>query len=62
MSGFYFTARTLTKHGYAFAKVNVWGIKTTICPEPFMAIDLKPGEEVKWSITYTFSHETPQKK
>ncbi len=45
------------QHSYPFAKFNVWGIKTTICPEPYMAIDLKPGEEMKWSITYTFAHE-----
>jgi hypothetical protein len=48
-------------HSYAFAKFNVWGIKTTICPEPYMAIDLKPGDEVKWSITYTFTHDPPKK-
>ena len=50
------------EHSYAFAKFNVWGIKTTICPEPYMAIDLKPGEEMKWSITYTFTHDPPKKK
>jgi hypothetical protein len=50
------------EHSYPFAKFNVWGIKTTICPEPYMAIDLKPGEEVKWGIIYTFSHDPPKKK
>lgn len=48
-------------HSYPFAKLNVWGIVTTICPEPYMAIDLKPGEETKWSIAYTFTHEGPKK-
>jgi len=46
---------------YTLAKFNVWGIKTTICPEPYMAINLKPGEEMTWSITYTFTHESPKK-
>ncbi len=49
------------QHSYPFAKFNVWGIKTTICPEPFLAIDLKPGEEMSWSVAYTFAHE-PKKK
>jgi len=54
--------RIEVEHSYSFAKFYVWGIKTTICPEPYMAIDLKPGEETKWSITYTFSHDPPPKK
>ncbi|MBN9120886.1 MAG: aldose 1-epimerase [Planctomycetes bacterium] len=49
------------EHSYPFAKFNVWGIRTTICPEPYMAIDLKPGEEMKWSIVYTFTHAPPKK-
>lgn len=49
------------QHSYPFAKFNVWGIRSTLCPEPYMAIDLKPGEETKWSITYTFTHEPPKK-
>jgi hypothetical protein len=48
-------------HSYPFAKFNVWGIKTTICPEPFLAIDLKPGESKEWSITYYLSHNPPKK-
>ena len=47
---------------YPFAKFNVWGIKTTICPEPFMPIEnLKPGER-KWVIVYRFTHDPPKKK
>ncbi len=49
------------EHSYAFAKCNVWGIKTAICPEPYLAIDLKPGEEMTWGIRYTFAHD-PKKK
>jgi hypothetical protein len=47
---------------YPFAKVNVWGVKTTICPEPFLAIEgLQPGAEKSWSIVYSFSHDPPKK-
>jgi len=49
--------RIAVEHTYSFAKFNVWGIKTTICPEPYMAIDLKPGDEKDWAITYKFTHE-----
>jgi hypothetical protein len=49
--------RVKVEYDYPLAKFNVWGIKTTICPEPYMAIDLKPGEEAKWTITYAFAHE-----
>ncbi|MFM8270955.1 MAG: hypothetical protein ACKODX_01260 [Gemmata sp.] len=45
------------EHSYPFARLNVWGINTTICPEPFLAINLKPGEETEWGIAYTFTRE-----
>lgn len=64
----YFTMRhapsgvkILVGANYPLAKLNVWGIKTTICPEPFMAIDLKPGEEMKWVIVYEFECAPPKK-
>ncbi|MCU0706617.1 MAG: hypothetical protein MUF18_21895 [Fimbriiglobus sp.] len=34
---------------------NVWGVGTTICPEPFIQLDLEPGKKAVWSWTYTFS-------
>jgi hypothetical protein len=45
----------------SLAKFNLWGVSTTICPEPYRAIDLKPGEKAAWTITYRFSHEPPKK-
>jgi hypothetical protein len=48
-------------HTYQFSKLNVWGINTTICPEPFQAIGLMPGQVLTWSIGYSFIHE-PGKK
>jgi galactose mutarotase-like enzyme len=53
--------RIEVRHTYPFAKFNVWGIKTTICPEPHMAIDLKPGESLLWGIGYDFNHDPPKK-
>jgi hypothetical protein len=54
--------RVKVEHSYPFAKFNVWGIKTTICPEPFMAIEnLKRGEFRQWVIKYTFTHDPPKK-
>jgi hypothetical protein len=47
---------------YPLAKLNVWGVKTTICPEPFMLIEnLKPGEERAWLISYEFKQHPPKK-
>lgn len=37
------------------SKVAFWGVKTTLCPEPFIAITLEPGEEMNWSWTYEFA-------
>lgn len=54
--------RLAVTHGYDFSKVNVWGVKTCICPEPFLQItDLKPGETKEWAITYEFT-TAPAKK
>jgi hypothetical protein len=54
--------RVKVEHSYPLAKLNVWGMQTTICPEPFLSIDLKPGETKEWTITYTFTHEPPPRK
>jgi hypothetical protein len=37
-----------------FSKVALWGIKTTFCPEPFIAIKLAPGETMTWNWKYEF--------
>lgn len=44
-----------------FTKLNIWGVKTTICPEPFTRIELKPGEHKVWRVAYTFEHNVPKK-
>lgn len=35
------------------AHVNFWTVKRTVCPEPFVSVDLEPNEQKEWSITYT---------
>jgi hypothetical protein len=40
---------------------NVFAVKLAICPEPFIKIKVEPGEEMKWSSSYTFFAE-PAKK
>jgi len=34
------------------AHFNFWTVKTTICPEPFVELNLAPGEEKEWRIDY----------
>lgn len=36
-------------------KFNVWGIGSTLCPEPFVQLDVEPGKKAVWSWTYEFS-------
>jgi hypothetical protein len=36
------------------ARLQVWGNGRTICPEPFVALDLAPGETAAWTIRYDF--------
>jgi len=36
-------------------KYNVWGIGSTLCPEPYLQLDIEPGKKVVWSWTYEFS-------
>jgi hypothetical protein len=37
------------------ARVSVWCDYYTLCPEMFVAIDLKPGETTSWQRTWGFS-------
>jgi hypothetical protein len=50
-----------TAQSYPYSKLNVWGINTTICPEPFHQITLKPGEDHQWVVTYDFVLDPPKK-
>lgn len=36
-----------------------WGIRTTLCPEPYIDIDIHPGESQSWTTTYRFFSTSP---
>lgn len=37
--------------------LRVWGIKETICPEPFLLFDIEPGKAAVWGWLYEFKKE-----
>jgi hypothetical protein len=41
------------------SSIRIWGIGSTICPEPFITIsDLAPGKTHTWTTTYVL-RKTP---
>ena len=36
------------------SRFNVWGMKTTLCPEPFVQLEIAPGKKASWSWKYEF--------
>ncbi len=36
------------------SKMAFWSIRSTVCPEAYIDLSAKPGQEVKWKITYEF--------
>ncbi len=39
---------------HPLAKLVFWSIRTTVCPEAYIDLDIAPGAETKWNITYDF--------
>jgi len=39
------------------SRFNVWGMKTTLCPEPFHQLDIEPGKKATWTWKYDFKAE-----
>ncbi len=37
------------------SRYNVWGIGSTLCPEPFVQLDIAPGKKVAWEWKYEFA-------
>ena len=35
-------------------KVLFWSIRTTVCPEPYISMQVEPGKTSEWKITYDF--------
>ena len=36
------------------ARVYLWSVKTTLCPEVYVNLQIQPGQESKWNATYRF--------
>ena len=36
------------------AKLLLWSPRTTICPEAYIDLDVQPGKDTSWRITYEF--------
>ena len=36
------------------SKLQFWSPRTTLCPEPFIALSVKPGQADRWSLRYEF--------
>lgn len=43
-----------TRADQPLARINMWSIATTFSWEPYIAINLKPGEEKRWTYTYDY--------
>jgi hypothetical protein len=35
-------------------KLVFWSIRKTLCPEPYVALRVEPGQQERWSLRYTF--------
>jgi hypothetical protein len=36
------------------SRLVFWSAPKTICPEPYIQLNIKPGETVQWTISYEF--------
>ncbi|HRI78710.1 MAG TPA: hypothetical protein PLR06_04165 [Cyclobacteriaceae bacterium] len=43
------------------AKLAFWSAAKTVCPEPYIKLEVKPGNTVSWNITYQFYVTNPVK-
>jgi hypothetical protein len=44
------------------SKLYLWSIRTTICPEAYIALKIAPGESAKWQTKYRFYTFKPGEK
>ena len=35
-------------------RIFFWSVRTTVCPEAYVALKIEPGQEVSWRLTYDF--------
>lgn len=36
------------------SRLNLWSIRTTVCPEAFIHLHVEPGKDARWKIRYVF--------
>jgi len=36
------------------AKLVFWSVRSTLCPEPYVDLQVEPGREIRWRLTYEF--------
>ncbi len=36
------------------SKLNFWSIRTTVCPEAYIDLEVEPGDYITWNINYEF--------
>jgi hypothetical protein len=51
------SVRVLCAWDYETQKINVWGVKTTLCPEPFGQLVVEPQQQKLWSVLYRFERD-----
>lgn len=39
---------------HPLVRLNLWSIRTTVCPEAYIHLHVEPGHEVRWKIRYVF--------
>lgn len=45
------------KGDHPLKQFNVWGMKTTLCPEPFIELKVEPGKAASWKWEYAFKKD-----
>jgi hypothetical protein len=50
--------RVVCAWDYGTQKLNIWGVKTTLCPEPFGQLVVEPRQQNLWSVLYRFERDT----
>jgi hypothetical protein len=48
-------------HFYEVSELRLYLAPTAFCPEPFMPLDLQPGDEARWRTVYTFRIAKPER-
>jgi hypothetical protein len=47
---------------HPLSKLVLWSIRTTVCPEAYIDLQVEPGREVSWRIAYEFYNARPSQR